>query len=134
MLYSPSYRFFTNFLRLSHQQERDLNTLLPNYEQAIAQGMKQPPPQYYQVALTTASVTTSNGTETIAVSHLAPPAYSLADENVTVVQTNAPITNASAPPHQPTLQPHPNEPSHTINIASLNPQQQIQLQNYLNSG
>lgn len=96
--------------------------------------MKQPPPQYYQVALTTATVNTPNGTETIAVSHLAPPAYTLADENMAAGQANAQPTNAAAPPQQPTLQPHANAPSHTINIASLNAQQQIQLQNYLNSG
>lgn len=34
-------------------QERDYNTLLPDYEEAIAQSMKQPPPPYCQVAMTT---------------------------------------------------------------------------------
>lgn len=35
-------------------QDRDYNTLLPDYEEAIAQGMKhQPPPPYYQVAVAT---------------------------------------------------------------------------------
>lgn len=32
-------------------QERDYNTLLPDYEEAIAQSMKQPPPPSYQVAM-----------------------------------------------------------------------------------
>lgn len=35
----------------SLQKERDYNTLLPDYEEAIAQSMKQPPPPYYQVAM-----------------------------------------------------------------------------------
>lgn len=32
-------------------QERDYNTLLPDYEEAIAQSMKQPPPPTYQMAM-----------------------------------------------------------------------------------
>lgn len=37
---------------ISARQERDYNTLLPDYEEAIAQSMKQPPPPYCQVAMT----------------------------------------------------------------------------------
>lgn len=44
-------------------QERDYNTLLPDYEEAIAQSMKQPPPPYCQVAMTTSNPMASNATE-----------------------------------------------------------------------
>lgn len=40
-------------------QERDYNTLLPDYEEAIAQSMKQPPPPSYQVATANAAPQTS---------------------------------------------------------------------------
>lgn len=36
---------------MSARQERDYNTLLPDYEEAIAQSMKQPPPPTYQMAM-----------------------------------------------------------------------------------
>lgn len=36
---------------VSTRQERDYNTLLPGYEEAIAQSMKQQPPPSYQVAM-----------------------------------------------------------------------------------
>lgn len=39
---------------ISSRQERDYNTLLPDYEEAIAQSMKQPPPPYYQVVMSAA--------------------------------------------------------------------------------
>lgn len=41
-------------------QERDYNTLLPDYEEAIAQSMKQPPPPYCQVAMTTPTPMVAN--------------------------------------------------------------------------
>lgn len=75
-------------------QDRDYNTLLPDYEEAIAQGMKhQPPPPYYQVAATNQMVSNGiNGNQTVQLQATAtipaaienanpsiPPAY---EENV----------------------------------------------------
>lgn len=103
--------------------------MLPNYEQAIAQGMKQPPPPYYQVALTTASINSPNGvTETIAIGRIAPPAYSVADDNdvqlpVSLQQQQHQqqlqhATAAEMSPHQPTAQIQSNAPNHTsLNIS-----------------
>lgn len=62
-------KFFAYFLLYGREcnlyvkirkQERDYSTLLPDYEEAIAQGMKQPPPPYYQVALTNQITTNLN--------------------------------------------------------------------------
>ncbi|GAB0086502.1 uncharacterized protein DMENIID0001_079070 [Sergentomyia squamirostris] len=39
---------------VSHRQERDYSSLLPDYDEAIAQSMKQAPPPSYQVAMATA--------------------------------------------------------------------------------
>lgn len=51
---------------MSARQERDYNTLLPDYEEAIAQSLKQPPPPSYQMAM----------------------AYSMANQQVTGLQVN----------------------------------------------
>lgn len=51
---------------MTARQERDYNTLLPDYEEAIAQSLKQPPPPSYQMAM----------------------AYSMANQQVTGLQVN----------------------------------------------
>lgn len=76
-------------LKCLYQKERDYNTLLPDYEEAIAQSMKQPPPPYCKVASAmhqTSSNLNNNLTglthitnrqfiENIATSQNSPPAY-----------------------------------------------------------
>ncbi|XP_055694937.1 lysosomal-associated transmembrane protein 4B [Lutzomyia longipalpis] len=44
---------------VSHRQERDYSSLLPDYDEAISQSMKQAPPPSYQVAMAT-SIPTSH--------------------------------------------------------------------------
>lgn len=55
-MYGPECNLYIKI----RKQERDYSTLLPDYEEAIAQGMKQPPPPYYQVALTNQMTTSLN--------------------------------------------------------------------------
>lgn len=122
LIFPQLFEFSLNVYHLSRLQDHDLSTVLPNYEQAIAQGMKQPPPPYYQVALTTASVNSPNGTETIAVGRLAPPAYTVVDDAAVTTQPD-PNENTSLPPQQsPALQTRANESTHTINLAAFHPQ------------
>lgn len=75
-----------NFYIKIRKQERDYSTLLPDYEEAIAQGMKQPPPPYYQVALKN-QITTSLSIEQ---SH---PQRTVT-RDATPLETNGAITTA----------------------------------------
>lgn len=98
---------------LCKTKERDYNTLLPDYEEAIAQSMKQPPPPYYQVAMGTNQMVAVNGTENIqrrqttanittapagandVNAQVIPPAY---DETNQTASTSESVTNANAIP------------------------------------
>lgn len=105
-------------------QERDYNTLLPDYEEALRQSMKQPPPPYCQVVIannpsgmgerivTTASVASSsssisaaatiNTPTMVTASHGAdhigtPPIYSESDsDDIVVASTSADVTVTAA--------------------------------------
>lgn len=46
-----------------HNQERDYSTLLPDYDEAIAQSMKQPPPPSYQAAMSNLQTEMTSETE-----------------------------------------------------------------------
>lgn len=75
---------------ISSRQERDYNTLLPDYEEAIAQSMKQPPPPYYQVVIQNAVAENGQPATTVSratlvqnepnrsdlIAETTPPAYS----------------------------------------------------------
>lgn len=87
---------------ISSRQERDYNTLLPDYEEAIAQSMKQPPPPYYQVVMTAAAengqpsstvsratLVQSDGNRIDSNAEITPPAYHEHDTVGTSAETGA---------------------------------------------
>lgn len=124
---------------ISTRQERDYNTLLPDYEEAIAQSMKQPPPPYYQVAMTNASIPITGATVALATTSIhtivddnnvnalnTPPAY---NENVTTMNaTSVTDTNLSTIPSDNSVtvdlpknelnQSHAEQPSKPQDIAN----------------
>lgn len=81
---------------VSHlRQERDYSSLLPDYDEAIAQSLKQPPPPSYQVAMSNLGPVTATVNETVNIettaasvtpeplnitveSHVLPPPYPIA--------------------------------------------------------
>lgn len=79
------------------RQERDYNTLLPDYDEAIAQSMKQPPPPYYQVVLTGTS------DQSAPISRLAIPQHTDNDNHLDDDTSNDP------PPYE--AENNTNEPS-----------------------
>lgn len=84
------------------RQERDYNTLLPDYDEAIAQSMKQPPPPYYQVVLTGTSE------QSAPVSRLAVPQQTDAD-----IQSDAECNDP--PPYEPSQHPQASAASASTN-------------------
>lgn len=92
-------------------KERDYNTLLPDYEEAIAQSMKQqPPPPYYQVAMqgsqmvpnneSIQSTATTNFIESVTpanreADHGIPPAYEVGETYLPMASASQTISTAN---------------------------------------
>lgn len=84
-------------------QERVYNTLLPDYEEALAQSLKQPPPPYYQVAMATANqISTANG---------------IVNTNNNIVPSNSVVTNDIVITATPNNHHYP---TNTVTHVSLN--------------
>lgn len=80
---------------MTNIQERDYNTLLPDYEEAIAQSLKQQPPPSYQVAMAHAL---GNSVTDVVVNRPISPVIAPINAGTAAVETNA-----TSPTSSPTL-------------------------------
>lgn len=103
------------------RQERDSSTLLPDYDEAIAQSMKQPPPPSYQVAMSAQDPSTVDPMMSPAQSTLATaqqPEQQPSDPPAYVSELN--MMNNSGPPsasgHQQQQQQHESPPKTIDNV------------------